>query len=302
MFKKIVGLCLLFSVVFSQAACFYKDAVESHQVGLILLDGVSVNEVVPPGRYSEDSWYAELKIVDVSAKTSSWNDPDLVTSDKQPIGLSIVVTYARNKSNVREMWELYHQEAVDDAALAQQVVGRIPSVAKSVTTEFSLDQMLGIAEESNRQQVETQIFSALEEELAEVYVDLLDVKITNIAVAQVYLDSLQAKAQAQINIEVAQGETALLREQYNQEVAQTDIAVELARRDNLVAEEESKVYVVSPQYFELEKLRVMADAIGRGDAVIFVPQGTDLSYIMTNQPTSGVSGSYATGASPDNQP
>lgn len=274
----------LMSALLLLSGCYWQKQVETSEVGLSMPDGVKVEAVVGAGRYTNLSFYAEMKEIDVSAKTIAWEDPDLVTRDKQPIGLNIGVTYARKrgKESVLRMWELYRGEAVSDEALAQQVRNRIPRIAKEVTTKYTLDGMLGVAEESAGRALVTQdLFDLLLPELAEVEIELLDVGLNNIAPSSRYLELLEEKANARVATEVAQERTTQLGEQLLQEQAQTLIEVEKAQRQNEVNEELSKVYEKSPQYYELERLKLLKDVIGSSDKVYFVPAGTDLTLILS---------------------
>ena len=264
--------------------CYCNARIAESEVGLVMPDGVRVSDVVGPGLYTDAGFYSDIQSIDASAKTLVWDDPDLVTADKQPIGLALGVTYARMRDtdSVKQLWSQYRAEATDDVALEQQVFNRIARVAKSVTAKYTLNEMLGVsgAESTGRQVVTQDLFELLESELAEVKIQLLDVGINNISPSSDYLGLLEQKSNAQVAVEVAQEETKRLHEQLEQERAQTEIDIEKARRDNLVNEELSKVYEQSPQYFELERLRLLQDVVGDNDKMYFIPDGTDLTLIL----------------------
>lgn len=282
--------------------CYCNANIQESQAGLIMPDGVRVTEVVGPGRYTNLNYWADIAHIDVSAKTVVWEDPDLVTADKQPIGLQLGITYARKRDaeSVTEMWRQYRSEATDDDALELQVRNRTARVAKTITAKYTLDEMLGVEgqESTGRQVVTLDLYELLKPELAEVKIDLLDVGINNISPSQEYLALLQRKANAKVEAEVAREEAErdkaaaqaavgvaeqnklLLDEKVEQEKAQTAIEVEKARRQNLVNEELSKVYEHSPQYYELERLRLLKDVIGNSDKIYFIPEGSDLTLIL----------------------
>jgi regulator of protease activity HflC (stomatin/prohibitin superfamily) len=273
------------------SGCFWNQQVETSQVGLLLPDGVTVQSVVAEGRYTNMGWYAELAVIDVSAKTLEWEDPDLVTHDKQPIGLRLAVTYSRrrDRESILLMWDTYRGEASSDELLQRQVETRIPGVAKTVTVRYTLDEMLGVegavvegvgAAEPGRERVTEDMFTMLSPQLEECGIQLLDIRISNIAPDPQYLEKLQEKARANVEREVAMQRTAQLQEQLKQEKAQTEIALEIARRENQVNEELARVYEKSSQYFELERLTRLSEVIGSSDKIYFVPQGTDLTLIL----------------------
>ena len=64
------------------------------------------------------------------------------------------------------------------------------------------------------------------------------------------------------------------------------IDLEKARRQNLVAEENAKVYEVSEEAYELEKLRIMKEMLKETDKVYFIPEGSDISMFFNNGNTS----------------
>jgi glycine cleavage system regulatory protein len=259
--------------------CYINSQVEAHQVGVKMDDGVSITAIVGPGRYTKWTYFAELKRVDVSAKTVTWDDPDLVTKDKQPIGFSVSVTYARSRESVdiEDMWTKYYAEATNDDALASLVLARVPRVAKAITTQYTLDEML-----ADRNQIQSQLEELLATELSEANVLLLDVGINNIAPSVTYLSALEEKAAAQIAVEVARERTLELEEKLNQEKAQTEIELELARRQNQVNAEMAQSYRASPEVYELERLRLLAGIIGENDKIVIVPEGSDLNLFTSD--------------------
>jgi len=269
-------VCLLVALILT-SGCYVNKQVEQHQVGVQMDDGVSITRIIAPGRYTKWQWFAELRPVDVSAKTLVWDDPDLVTKDKQPLGFSVSVTYARDRDSesIAEMWTQYHAETVSDEALENLVRSRIPRVAKAVTTKYTLDEML-----ADRNQIQLDLNELLSEELTDANVTLLDVGINNIAPSAKYLEALEDKAAAQIAVEVARERTKELQETLNQEKAQTDIELEKARRQNEVNEELSKTYAKSNEVYELERLRLLGAVIGENDKLVIVPDGANINLFL----------------------
>ncbi len=289
--KKLFGLLILTSLFLT--ACFWRQEVQTSQVGLELSDGVSVSAVHGSGRYSSGSWYAQLAVIDVSNKTVDWLDTSLVTSDKQPITLKITMNYARCRAEdkVRNLFNDYRVEAFDDVALERLALSPVPSVAKSITTEYSLDQMLGIAEGDEavgRQVVESALSTRLEPELQKLNICLTNVRISDIDPGEAYLASLGEKAQAQIQREIAIEQTQTLVQQLEAEKAQTDINIEQARRENLVNEELAKAYELNPSLVEIRKLELLSTVLNDQDLVIYVPEGTDISTVLLGQPNGGL--------------
>lgn len=292
--KPFVIFAVLFVIVLVSPGCYFWATVDNHEVGLRLPDGVSVQEVVGPGRYSDVAPYSKLVTIDSSVKTFEWTDPDLATKDKQIIGLSIGVSVRRkpDSESVRNMYQTYRSESLDDEALKNLVFNRVPRVAKQVTTQFTLDQMLGVSDdqESSREEVARRISELLLSELEEFNVELVDVGVNNIATSEAYQRSLERKAEAQIEAEIAKEETKRLTQELIKEQKQTEIDIERATRNNKVQEELAKVYAISPEALELEKLRIVSEAIGGNDKMFFVPQGADITFLLspTNKESNSV--------------
>ena len=281
--KLFVALVLILSVVLS--GCSWNTPVEEFEVGLKLKSGTEIVEILPAGRHSAMGWFDEIAKVNVSALTVQWEDPDLVTKDKQEIGFSVQVTFSRDRSKVREMCQEYKYEATSDEALMAQVLGRVPRVAKAVTTQFTLDEMLGIDEDGvsnealGREVVTQKIEEYLARELGEIYCVLKDVGINNIAPDGEYMDLLGRKARAQVSVEVAREEKKLADVQVDTEKAQTEVALEKARRDRLVAQENAKVYETNPGWLQLQ-IWEAAKEVFAGDNVWFIDPNTDLTLLF----------------------
>jgi hypothetical protein len=289
---KKINLVLISLIILTMLAGCYRNApVESYQVGLVMNDGVSISEVVGPGLYSNGGWRAELYTINVSNITTSWQDPSLVTRDKQPIGLTMSITFSRKRDSesIKELYNRYNAEAINDESLKNLVHSKVPGVAKTITTKYTLDQMLGISEPISGTQtidrgvVAQEVFNLLDAELNQIFVDLVAVEIADISASETFMAALDAKAKAQIDIEVAQQQTKLITEQLAQEKAQTEIELERARRTNEVNAVTAQAYEESPQLLELRKLELIKGIIGAGDVVIYVPEGTDITSVLTQQ-------------------
>lgn len=280
-------LLTLTLVALSATGCYWNEGVAGSQVGLRLGDGVKIDDVVGPGRYSDFGWYASIAHLDVSSKTVNWKDPDLVTSDKQPLEVGVDVTFARkgDRESATLLWNRYRAEATSDEALSKQVLSRIPSQAKTVTAQYSLDQLIGTApgEGDGRPIVTKKLFDLLKPELDEFGVQLLNVRFTNFQPHAEYLVLLRQKAQVELEKEISVQRTVQLQQQLEQERAQTNIELEKANRTNQVAQKQSEVYKISPEAYELEKLNRLKDVLGDKATVYFVPQGSDISLFFNGE-------------------
>ena len=165
--------------------------------------------------------------------------------------------------------------------MMSMVQSRVPEAAKEMTVRDTLEGMLGIAEGSaGRNGAQEFLFSELKGELLEFGVVLDNVTIDTITASDEYVSRLQEKANAQLQVEVSQQLTKQKQEELNQEKAQTEIDLEIARRNNLVSQENAKVFEESPEYLELKKLEALAGIIGDNDKLLFVPNGADITLLF----------------------
>jgi regulator of protease activity HflC (stomatin/prohibitin superfamily) len=300
--RKIFRLVLALTVVLVMmvnTGCYFFRAVSAHQYAILSKDGVSITEIVSEGRYTDNSFRADIHIIDAQGKTLTWRDNELLTSDRQTIGFEVSVTYARDINYAELMWVQYNAAAKKDDVLAELVVSRIPRVVKAVTSALTLDEML------ERTNLQAQLRDMLEKEFALIGLKLLDVGVNNIRPTDSYLALLEQRAtlaaeadleqrrttlelerldrertlaqqQRENEMAMAQQRTLLAAEQLLLERAQTDINLELARRENLVALEEAKVFAASPEALQIRLAEIYAGAL-RGTNTVYIPTDTILN-------------------------
>jgi regulator of protease activity HflC (stomatin/prohibitin superfamily) len=277
------SIFFLLFLVGALTSCYCARTIDENEVGLHMSDGISVDRTLASGRYSDNSYWSKLVEVDTSSKTNIWEDPDVATKDKQQIGVQVGVTYRRGPSAeaVLRMWQTYRNEAVNDDALWQQVSNRISRVLKNITTSYSLDQLLGVADDdTSRALIADILLEDLQTELNDVGVTIVDVGINNISPSESYRQLLEQKAAAQAAVEIAVQNKRKAEEELGQVQAETEIELELARRERLVAEEQNKVFEESPLAYELERMRVMSEMLGDNDKIIFVPTEGNLNLFL----------------------
>lgn len=278
-------MILTLAMVFC-CSCYYKTEIESNEVGLKMDDGVSVTGVVGAGRYTDFGWYADIVSMDVSTKKIVMAIEDVSTSDKQTVGLEVLAEVSRksDEESVRNLWKNYNSVAKNDDQLAALVQDLLRSPVNKVSTQMTVDEMLGVAEsEKTRSTMESDIFNLLSKLLSDRGIALTAFQVMNISVDPQYQAKLQEKSTAAIEIELAEQKAKQLEKQLEQEHAQTEIDLEKARRANLVAEEEAKVYETSKEAYELKRLELMKDMLGDSDKVYFIPEGTDITLFLGSE-------------------
>lgn len=289
--KRIALVCILIAAMFSMCSCYWKAEIQSNEVGLIMDDGVSVSSVVGAGRYTDMSRYADIKSIDISTKKIVLTIDDVSTSDKQTVGLEVLAEVSRksDEESVRNLWKNYNAVAKKDEQLEALVQDLLRSPVNKVSTQMTVDEMLGVADSNKtRATMESDIFNLLSPLLESRGIALNAFQVMNISVDPQYQAKLQEKSTAAIEIELAEQKAKQLEKQLEQEQAQTEIDLEKARRANLVAEEEAKVYETSAEAYELKKLELMKDMLGESDKVYFIPEGADITLFLGTEKPVGI--------------
>ncbi|GHU73454.1 hypothetical protein AGMMS49992_12080 [Clostridia bacterium] len=280
--KSILFAALLVVAMLTMSGCYFRTQVQESTVALHMVDGASVEKVLPPGMYTDMGLAATLRAVSTTSIPINWHDESVLTADEQRVSFTIDLAVKRksDEASVMRMWREYNNEAREDAALTAFVMARIGPAVKAVTTAMTLDQMLGLGNEGGRDNMGEKIAAWLRPKLDECGITLTYLGVTDIDPSPSYLALREQKANAQMEGEVAQQRTGQIQEKLKQEQAQTAINLELARRDNLVAQEKSKVYE-NDRAFELERLRLLSGVVGVNSKFYFIPNDADLTLYLT---------------------
>lgn len=286
--KKRIALALMLVVMtLSLCSCYFNSTVDSSEVGVKMDDGVQISEVVGAGRYTDLGWYADLNRIDISAKQVKLLIEDVSTSDKQTVSVEILAEVARksDEASVRTIWENYNAVAKKDEQLIKLVQDLMRSPVNKVSTTMTVDEMLGVDENSDKTR------ATMEQDIAELLRPVLEsrgialnaLNVMNVGVDPQYQAKLQEKSTAAIEIELAEQKAKQLEKQLEQEKAQTEIDLEKARRANLVAEEEAKVFEQSAEAYELRRLELMKDMLDESDKIYFIPEGADITLFLGSE-------------------
>ena len=286
--KKRIALAMMLVVMtLSLCSCYFNSTVDSSEVGVKMDDGVQISEVVGAGRYTDLGWYADLNRIDISAKQVKLLIEDVSTSDKQTVSVEILAEVARksDEASVRTIWENYNAVAKEDEQLSKLVKDLMRSPVNKVSTTMTVDEMLGVDETSDKTR------ATMEQDIAELLRPVLEsrgialnaLNVMNVGVDPQYQAKLQEKSTAAIEIELAEQKAKQLEKQLEQEKAQTEIDLEKARRANLVAEEEAKVFEQSAEAYELRRLELMKDMLDESDKIYFIPEGADITLFLGSE-------------------
>jgi regulator of protease activity HflC (stomatin/prohibitin superfamily) len=243
----IIVIAILIAVlVLTSSNLFYvMQRVEQQEVGVRFRSGRIV-DVVGPGLYTDAGLYVELKRVPSSAVPFTVEDDEIITQDKQRLGLLVAGDIFRPnlaqadilKSNWAQYSELYLQESI----LQNRVEGLARQAMKVCIGERTFnDNVIGTARDVLRECIDAEL-----SRLAENY----GLQIANVVVPNIILSSeaqglLDAITQSRLNTEKAAQDRLK---------AEAEASAEQARQQGEVRVAQSRVQEEARQQTSLAQL------------------------------------------------
>lgn len=269
--------------------CYLNADVQQNEVAVQLFKN-EIQAIGGAGVYSDMRFFSDLKTVNVGTQTFSVNDPEVLTSDNQAVNLTVTIQARRLSDhdsiiNLLQNWS----SMTDDATMVSVVTSTAREGMKNGVRGFTLEQLL-----DDRNGLANAIRDQLEQDASKYSVQIVNVTIENIGVDPSYMAVLNEKAilraqterelerqqlinqTAENDILQAQQSTSVLEEQLLQQQAQTNIDVEIARREGLKITEAYLPYIENPELLNLKQLELMQGILGEG-TVYFIPENTNLN-------------------------
>lgn len=240
----VVGFVVFMIVLIFGSQFFYLfERVDVQEVG-VKVRGGQIQEIVGPGVYSDFGLYVELKRVSGQAISFSVQDDEIITQDKQRIGLVVTGDAFRpgiaQKDILLNNWAQYNQLYMDDQVALNRLQALAQQSMKVCVGERTFDDaIIGSARDVLRTCIDEEL-----SKLAESY----GLQISNVAVPNVVLGpevqaALDAIVQSRLETEKAaqdklRADAQALAEQARQEgeirVAQSRLQ-EQTRQETLLA-------------------------------------------------------------------
>jgi len=286
-FRKFLVVMLLASFVLT--GCVFNEDVKTNEAGVMLVRN-EIIKVLPPGIYTNWAWFADLKTVNIDTLTFSVEDPEVLTSDNQAVGIRITIQGRRRNddASVKNIFTNWNSLTNNDN-LVQTVTATAREGIKNSVRDFSLTQLL-----DDRNGLAMSMTEQLEADAAKYSFEIINVTIENISVDPAYMSVLNEKAIVRVETEKelerqklikqkaendklqAQNDVAVLVEQTKVQQEQTKLELEIATREGKKIAAQYEVYSKNKEAFELEKLLRLKDLFGVG-TIYFIQQGTDLT-------------------------
>jgi hypothetical protein len=265
----IVAVVLL---VFSSQFYYLFERVEEQEVGVQFESGRIV-DIVGPGVYSDFGFYVELRKISSQAIPFNVEDLEIITKDKQRIGLVVSGDIFRPnlalKGVLQEKWAEYRNIFLDDA-LAQTRVQDLAKQAMKVCVgdrNFD-DNVVGTARDELR--------ACIDQELSDLAANF-GLQIENVVVPNVVLSpEVQAALDAivQSRLETEKAAQDKLR-------AQAQAGAEQARQEGEIRVEQSRIQEETKQQTTLAQLE--QEKILAQKAVIEAQKANELAQVEAQQ-------------------
>ncbi len=276
-------------------ACVWNEPVGTSEQA-VWVDGGKPGQCVGPGVYTGDilNAYQELHQIRIDTMNFVISDPEVATSNNQLVGVDIGIQVRRKADceSLVGMLTNYPAIANDDAQVLNLITPSVLEGMKNGVRGFELNALL-----SDRNGLGSAINDSVAKDVNKFGLEIIAVQVKNVALAPAYVQILQETSnlsaqkdlklreqdvirQAAANAQFEQEQKALtLAKQLVAEQKQTEIDVEIAKREGAKTAASQQVYSLNPQAFELEKLRLMAKIFG-DKTTYFLPFGTDVTMLM----------------------
>jgi hypothetical protein len=261
-----VGLIAL--LVFGSQFVYVLSRVEQQEVG-VQFQGGQIKNIVGPGVYSDFGLYVELRKVSSQAIPFNVRDEEIITKDKQRIGLVVTGDALRpgiaQKDVLLQNWAVYSQIYLDDVVAQDRVKSLAQQAMKVCVGERTFDDaIIGTARDELR--------TCIDEELSEL-ADTYGLVIQNVVVPEVVLSpavqtALDAIVQSRLETEKAAQDK--LR-------AEAQAQAEQARQEGEIRVEQSRIQEETKQQTTLAQLE--QEKIRAQQAVIQAERANELARV-----------------------
>lgn len=267
----------------------------------VQIKGGQITNVVGPGVYSDFGLFTQIVPVKVSAVSVDVTDPELITSDKQRVGLQVTADAFRpdiaKGDVIRSKWDQYRELFLNDDALRQRINSFALQSMKVCVGDRTFDQaVIGSGRDELRQ--------CIDEELSKlatgIGVDIQNVVVPQIIISPEVQASLDAIVQSRLMTEKARQDAERAKQEAAAKQAaqegeirvQQSVKQETARQETILADLErlklnAQIAVITAQQTnaqkQLELQRIQLE-IAKVDAQIDLASEIARANLLTENP------------------
>jgi hypothetical protein len=262
----IIFIVAIFLFIFSSQFFYFFEKVDAQEVGVQFQSG-RIKNIVGPGIYSDFGLFVEIKRVSSQAVPFSIVDEELITADKQRIGLVVTGDIFRpgltHKDQIQQLWAQYNQLYTDDEAARERIGNRAKQAMKVCVGDRNFNEaVIGTARDELRNCIDTEL-----DKLAGNFgLSVQNVAVPDVVVSPEVQAGLDAIVRRRLETEAAAQEELKAKaeaaaEQARQEgeirVAQSRIQEE-ARQQKLLADLDQQKIVAQKAVIEAERANELA--------------------------------------------
>lgn len=262
----LVVLAILFT--FSSQFFYAFERVDETQVGVQFVSG-RIKGIVGPGVYSDFGLFVEMRHVSSQAVPFAVGDEELITQDKQRIGLVVTGDIFRpgldQAERIRSLWPEYNQLYLYDEAARSRIEDRAKQAMKVCVGNRRFDDaVIGTARDELR--------GCIDDELNKLAANF-GLVVDNVAIPEVMLSEEVQRSLDEIVRSRLQTEKAA----QDRLRAEAEAAAEQARQEGEIRVEQSRIQEVARQQMtlaELEQATIIAQR-----AVIEAERANELARV-----------------------
>lgn len=269
-----VGAFVLILILFGFMSNFFYffERIDEDEVGVQFVSG-RIKDVVGPGIYSDAGLFVEMRRVSSQAIAFSVSDAELITRDKQRIGLVVTGDIFRPRLEERDLlqnlWGEYSALYQDDEAARVRIEDRAKQAMKVCVGNRGFDDnVIGTGRDELRECIDDEL-----NKLADNY----GLTVDNVAVPEVILSP---EVQARLD-EIVQSRLQTEKAAQDKLKAQAEAAAEQARQEGEIRVQQSRIQEESRQQktlAELEQEKIVAQR-----AVIEAERANELARVEAEQ-------------------
>ena len=226
----LVILMVVFAVLGQHFYLFAR--VDQQEVGVRFRSG-RIYEIVGPGVYSDVALFANLKKVSSEAVSFSVEDPEVITSDRQRVGLRVSGDVFRPTigqiDRLKELWPSYQGIYLNDEALRTRVTDLALQAMKACVGDRTFnDNVIG----ASRDDLRVCIDGGLNDLAKNLGLVVKNVTVPNVILSAEVQASLDSITKSRLDTELAQQDAVKAKEQAAADQAREEgaIRVQLARQ------------------------------------------------------------------------
>ena len=246
--------------------------VEEQEVG-IKFRGGRIVDVVGPGVYSDVGLFVELKRVSSSAVPFVVADPEIITSDKQRIGLAAAGDIFRprlaNADQLRNLWAQYNTLYLNDEAARAHIEQRAQQAMKVCVGDRTFDDaVIGAARDALRECIDSELNKLAQN---------VGLVVENVAVPEVII---APEAQARLD-EIVQSRLQTEKAAQDELRAKAQAAAEQALQEGQIRVEQSRLQEETRQKVLLAQLD--EERLAAQQKVIQAERANELARVEANR-------------------